>query len=200
MIGLTSEELHFLAAAHGIETVAGLGPLPLDPADAASLRLMRGTAGRSLRARGLIESPEIASLLEPVGDPEWFATAVRSDKTARAWSRRGPRVTELARLAPTDYALSALDPASIRGRIADFLALHGDDAGQAEPETPDEERMRALLAPPAWVGEATRAVHGDMVALQWIDPGEGGSVWLLSGGDPVQVTRTGRAAILARLS
>jgi hypothetical protein len=200
VIALTAEELHFLAAAHGIETVPGLGPLPLDPADGESLRLMRGTAERSLRARGLIGAPEIASLLEPVGDPEWFATAVRPDETARAWCRRGPRATELARLAPTDYALTALEPAGIRARIADYLALHGDDASQDDPETPDEERVRALLAPPAWVGEATRAVHGDIVALQWIDPGDGSSVWLVGGGNPVQVTRTGRAAVLARLS
>ena len=200
MIPLTAEELHFLVAAHGIEMVPGLGPLPLDPADPESLRLMRGTAERSLRARGLIGAPEVTALLEPVGDPEWFATGVRSDDTARAWCRRGPCATELARLAPTDYALTELKPAEIRGRVADFLALHGDDASQSDPETPDEERMRALLTPPAWVGEATRAVHGDMVALQWIDPGDGSSVWLLGPGDPVQVTRTGRAAILARLS
>ena len=60
--------------------------------------------------------------------------------------------------------------------------------------------MQALLAPPAQVIEATRAAPGDIVALQWIDPGDGGPVWLLSDGDPVQVSRTGRAALLARLS
>ena len=64
--------------------------------------------------------------------------------------------------------------------------------------------MQALLAPPAEVIEATRAAPGDIVALQWIDPGDGGPVarrvWLLGDGDPVQVSSTGRAALLARLS
>ena len=48
--------------------------------------------------------------------------------------------------------------------------------------------------------EATRAAPGDIVALQWIEPGDGGPVWLLGDGDPVQVSRTGRAALRARLS
>jgi hypothetical protein len=200
VIGLTAEELHLLAAQHGLAAVPGLGPLPLDPADDAALRLMRGTAERSLRARGLLEAPDVAALLEPLGDPEWFATAVRSDDTGRAWCRRGPRATELARLALTDYGLSAVEPETIRERIADFLDLHDDDASEGAPETPDEERMRALLTPPAIVVTATRAVHGDLLGLQWIDPGDGGPLWRLGDGDPVQVTRTGRAAILATLS
>ena len=48
---------------------------------------------------------------------------------------------------PTDYTLAAVT--DIRQRIADFLDLHGDDATRGIPETPDEARMRTLLAPPA---------------------------------------------------
>ena len=118
--------------------------------------------------------------------------------TARAWARRRGRATELVQAAPTDYTLAAVT--DVRDRIAGFLDLHGDDETHGLPETPDEARMQALLAPPAEVIEATRAAPGDIVALQWIDPGDGGRVWLLGDGDPVQVSSTGRAALLARLS
>jgi hypothetical protein len=193
VIGLTAEELYVLA---GGAPLPGLGPLPLDPGDEAALRLMRNTAERSLRARGLVDAP---ALLDPLIDPDWFATAAR-DGRLRAWGRRGDRASELAQVAATDYTLAAIEPDAIRARIAAVLELGGDDVTHGDPETPDEERMRALLAPPAQVVEATRARHGDVVALQWIDPGDGEPVWLLGDGDPVQVSRTGRAAILARLS
>ncbi len=193
MIAFTAEELSFLANG---APIPGLGRLPLDPDDEAALRLMRGTAERSLRARGLLGAREVDALLEPLADPDWFATAARG--TMRAWARRRDRATELVQVGATDYTLAAVT--DIRTRIADFLDLHGDDEAQGEPETPDEERMRALLAPPAQVIEATRAAPGDIVALQWIDPGDGGPVWLLGDGDPVQVSRTGRAALRARLS
>jgi len=193
VIAFTAEELHFLA---GGAPIPGLGPLPLDADDEAALRLMRGTAERSLTARGLLGAREVTALIEPLADPEWFATAIRG--SARAWARRRGRATELAQVGPTDYTLAAVT--DIRARIADFLDLHSEDDSRGLPETPDEQRMQALLAPPAQVIEATRAAPGDIVALQWIDPGDGGPVWLLGDGDPVQVSRTGRAALLARLS
>jgi hypothetical protein len=190
VIAFTAEELHFLA---GGAPIPGLGPLPLDES---SLRLMRGTAERSLTARGLLGAREVTALLEPLTDPDWFATAKRG--AARAWARRRDRATELAQVGPTDYTLTEVT--DIRARIADFLDLHSDDESRGLPENPDEQRMQALLAPPAQVIEATRAAPGAIVALQWIDPGDGGPVWVLSDGDPVQVSRTGRAALLARLS
>ncbi len=193
MIAFTAEELHFLA---GGAPIPGLGPLPLDADDEAALRLMRGTAERSLTARGLLGAREVTALFEPLIDPDWFATAKRG--TARAWARRQGRATELAQLGPTDYTLTEVT--DIRARIADFLDLHSEDDSRGLPATPDEQRMQALLAPPAEVIEATRAAPGDVVTLQWIDPGDGGPVWLLSDGDPVQVSRTGRAALLATLS
>jgi hypothetical protein len=189
VIAFTAEELYFLA---GGAPVPGLGPLPLDPGDDAALRLMRGTAERSLAARGLLGAHEVATLLAPLLDPDWFATAVRG--TARAWARRRGLATELVQVGATDYTLAAVT--DIRARIAGFLDLHGDDITQGAPEPLDE----ALLAPPAEVIEATRAAPGDIVALQWIDAGDGGRVWLLGAGDPVQVSSTGRAALLARLS
>jgi hypothetical protein len=190
VIAFTAEELYLLADG---TPIPGLGPLPLDES---SLRLMRGTAERSLIARGLLGAREVTALLDPLADPDWFATAVRG--TRRAWARRGDRATELVQVGPTDYTLAAAD--DLPARIADFLDLHGTDDTIDDPETPDEARMRALLAPPAELIETTRAARGDIVALQWIDPGDGGPVWLLSDGDPVQVSRTGRAALRARLS
>ena len=182
MIAFTAEELHFLA---GGAPIPGLGPLP--PGD---LRLLRGTAERSLTARGLLGGREVDALLEPLIDPDWFATARRG--TMRAWARRRERTTELVQVGPTDYTLAPVT--DIANRIADFLDLHGSDDRVGPPEP------LGRLAPPAEVIEATRAAPGDIVALQWIDPGDGGPVWLLSDGDPVQVSRTGRAAVLARLS
>ena len=135
VIAFTAEELHFLA---GGAPIPGLGPLPLDPADEAALRLMRGTAERSLTARGLLGAREVTALLEPLIDPDWFATAVRG--TARAWARRQGRATELAQVGPTDYTLTAVT--DIRARIADFLDLHGDDDARGLPETPDEHGCR----------------------------------------------------------
>ena len=182
MIAFTAEELHFLA---GGAPIPGLGPLP--PGD---LRLLQGTAERSLTARGLLGAREVDALLEPLIDPDWFATACRG--TMRAWARRGDRATELAQVGPTDYTLAPVT--DIPNRIADFLDLHGSDdtVGPPEPLAP--------LDAPVEVIEATRAAPGDIVALQWIEPGDGGPVWLLGDGDPVQVSRTGRAALRARLS
>ncbi len=185
MIAFTAEELYFLA---GGAPVPGLGPLPLDPDDDAALRLMHGTAERSLTARGLLGAREVTALLEPLLDPDWFATAVRG--TARAWARHRGRATELVQVGATDYTLAPVT--DIRARIADFLNLHGDDMTQGP--------LEPLRAPPVEVISATRAAPGDIVALHWIDPGDGGRVWLLCGGDPVQVSSTGRAALLARLS
>jgi hypothetical protein len=211
-LSLTAEELHFLAAAHGLEAVPGMGPLPLDPDDQAELRLMLGTAARSLRARGLGDfgpdggfAPvrEIAPLFASLADPEWLCIAARwnhRERSSRAWCARGEHVTEVAELAPTDYMLSELDRPAVSERMAAFLELRGDDDGEGEPETPDEERMRALVADPAWIGEASRIVPGSALSLQWVDPGDGGPVWLLSDGDPVQIARTGRAAVLARIA
>jgi hypothetical protein len=172
VIAFTAEELYFLADG---TPVPGLGPLPLGDE---SLRLMRGTAERSLTARGLLGAREVTALLEPLLDPEWFATAIRG--TRRAWARRRDRATELVQVGPTDYTLAPVT--DIPSRIADFLGLHGS------------ERL-----PAPEVIEATRAAPGDIVALQWIDPGDGGPVWVLSG-DPAQASRTDRAALLARLS
>jgi hypothetical protein len=189
VIAFTAEELYFLA---GGAPVPGLGPLPLDPDDEAALRLMRGTAERSLTARGLLGAREVTALLEPLLDPDWFATARRG--TARAWARRSDRATELVQEGATDYTLGPIT--DIRGRIADFLDLHGDDITQGAPQPLDA----ALFSPGAEVIEATRAAPGDIIALQWIDPGDGPRVWLLGGDDPVQVSSTGRAALLSRLS
>lgn len=189
MIAFTAEELYLIT---GGAPIPGLGPLPLDPDDEQALRLMRGTAARSLTARGLLGAREVTALLAPLLDPDWFATGRRG--RMRAWARRRGRATELVQEGATDYTLAPVT--DIRSRIADFLDLCGDDISQGVPEPFHE----ALLTPPAEVIEATRAVHGDIVALQWIDRGDGGPVWLVHGGDPVQVSSTGRAAILARLS
>lgn len=189
MIAFTAEELHVLAEG---APIPGLGPLPLDPSDEAALRLMRGTAERSLIARGLLGAPEVEALLEPLLDPEWFATAVR--ESTRVWARRGARATELAQTGPTDYTLAPVP--DVRARIADVLDLHGDDRSEGDPQPLDE----ALLAPPAELIAATRAAPGDIVVVQWIDRGDGGPVWVVRGGEPVQVASTGRAALLSRLS
>jgi hypothetical protein len=212
VLPLTAEELHFLAAAHGLEAVPGMGPLPLDADDPSALRLMLGTAARSLRARGLgdfgpdgvfVPVRDVEPLFAPLADPDWLGTAARwthSERASRAWCARGESATEVAALAPTDYELLALDRVAVRERIAEFLELHGDDDRESEPETPDRERMSALVAAPAWVAEASRLVPGSALAFQWVDPGDGGPVWVLSDGDPVRIARTGRAAVLARIA
>ena len=164
MIAFTAEELHFLA---GGAPIPGLGPLPLDADDEAALRLMRGTAERSLTARGLLGAREVTALFEPLIDPDWFATAKRG--TARAWARRQGRATELAQIGPTDYTLTEVT--DIRVRIADFLDLHSSDDSRGLPATPDEQRIQALLAPPAQVIEATRAAPGNVVDAPVDRPG-----------------------------
>ena len=70
--------------------VPGLGPLPLDPADEAALRLMRGTAERSLRARGLLGAREVTALLEPLDRPG-LVRHRRARHRARLGPAAGPR-------------------------------------------------------------------------------------------------------------
>jgi len=216
LIELTAEETHFLAAAYGLEVVPGLGPLPLDPEDEASLRLMLGTAARSLIARGLgaydeagtfIPAAELEPLFAPMADPEWTASAeltTTAETGSRAWCARDGRAVELARTSDTDYALGEVD--DVRERLADFLDLGGDDEREGEPEPADEKRLDALTSGAAMIALATRVnlagegVEG--VALQWIDPGGDGPVWVVEEAEddgPATVAPTGRAAVLRQL-
>jgi hypothetical protein len=210
-VELTVEELHFLAAAHGLSAVPGLGPLPCEPDDEELLGLLAGTAARSLIGRGLgvydasgefLIATELLPLLDVYLDPEWVISALRvadGERGARTWTASGPAVTELVQLAAGAYGLVSAAPEDVRDLVAEFLELSGDDAGEGEAEQIDESRVSVLV-------EARRvqlAGEGaDGVALSWADPGDGPRVWVLSDeeADSVFGTPTGRRRVLDALT
>ena len=170
MIAFTAEELHFLA---GGAPMPGLGPLPLDPSDEAALRLMRGTAERSLtrprparRARG-----------------HRAARAARSTRTGSPppCAARDARLGAPARIAPPSSRRLGPD----RLHAGRRHRRPGPDRGLPRPARRRRRQRRAgdarrgadagaAGAAGARSIEATRAAPGDIVALQWIDPGDGG--------------------------
>jgi hypothetical protein len=196
---LTAEELHWLATAQGLEFVPGLGPPPLDPADPAALRLMLGTAERSL-AVGEV-APEAEALLAGLQTPQWTASAevIGGELMgARGWWPVDGGVAELTQTSPSDYELVVVE--ALAPSVADFLFLEGDDDVQGPPEPADDARLEALAAEAVVIARAsrlTRAGEGaEGVALAWIDPGGDGPVWVVEDGT---VAATGRAAVLREL-
>ena len=206
VVELTVEELHFLAAAHGVSAVPGLGPLPTDEA---ALDLLAGTAARSLVGRGLgiylgdefLLASELIPLFDVYEDPDSVVSAERwseDERGLRTWTTRGDDVVELMQLSGGFYALSALAPDDVPARLADFLELTGDDDGEGALEQIDVPAT-AVLVDARRVGRRDDFVEG--IALEWVDLGDGGRVWVL-GSDPERVlaTPTGRGRVLAQLA
>src|SRR5689334_8502069 len=100
-VELSVEELHFLAAAHGLAAVPGLGPLPAAPDDESLLSFLAGTAARSLVGRGLgvydaagefLMASELVPFFDVYADPDWIVSAIRlaqGERGARTWTGRG---------------------------------------------------------------------------------------------------------------
>ena len=196
---LTAEELHWLAAAQGLEFVPGLGPPPLDPADPLALRLMLGTAERSLAAGDV--APEAQALLAGLQTPQWTATAevIGGELMgARGWWPVDGGVAELTQTSPSDYELVVVE--ALAPSVADFLFLEGDDDAHGPPEPADDARLEALAAEAVAIARASRLTRvregAEGVALEWIDPGGDGPVWVVEDGT---VAATGRAAVLREL-
>lgn len=195
-MNVTAEELHFLAAEAGLESVPGLGPLPLDPADQASMRLMVGTADRSLHAREE-EAREAMAVLRELSGAGWTVSA-DSSVGGRAWWPVDGRVAQLSRTSPTDYSLELVD--DLRASLVSFLRLDGSDEDVGEPEFADEERVASLGSTVyCAVVLADAGSRAEGIALEWVDPGSG-PVWVV---EPIEgevtVSRTGRAAVLKQL-
>ena len=186
---LTAEELHFLAVAQGLDDVPGLGPLPLDPEDPADVRLLVGTAERSLLGRGID-----ATLLAPLADAEWTALAELDGPElvgTRGWWPLPEGIAELTRTSPFDYELEVIE--DLVPSLAEFLFLDGDDDESVTAAQPDEVPDEGMMVRAQRLTRVGEGAEG--VVLQWIDAGEG-PVWVL---EPESVTRTGRAAVLRDL-
>jgi hypothetical protein len=185
---LTAEELHYLAAAQGLDDVPGLGPLPLDPDDPASVRLMVGTAERSLLARGVD-----ATLLAPLADPAWTVAAELVGEElvgVRGWWPLAEGVAELTRISAVDYELVVVE--RLASGVAEFLFLHGDDES-VNPAGAGEVPKDGLFVHAERLTRVGDGAQG--VVLEWVDAGDG-PVWVI---EPGSVTRTGRAAVLREL-
>jgi hypothetical protein len=190
---LTAEELHFLAASQDLEFVPGLGPLALDADDPAALRLMLGTAERSVGARDDLDA--LRPVLDALTDPHWTVSAELAGTEAVAaygWWPVPGGVAELCQLSATDYGLDVAGAGEFRERVAVFLALEGDDESE-RPAQADEVPEDATLVRAMRISRAGAGAAG--VVLEWADAGEG-AVWVV---EPEGVTRTGRAAVLKAL-
>lgn len=207
-VELSVEELHFLAAAHGVAAVPGLAPLPTDEA---SLKLLAGTAARSLVGRGLgvyagdefLMATELIGLFDVFLEPDRVISATLAgadERGLRTWTCAGSAVTALAQLGASEYGLVAIAPEDVHGEVASFLELTDADDGEGEPEELDPSRV-AFIAEAARVVQAGERVQG--VALSWADLGDGGRVYVLEGqADDERVigVPTGRRRVLTQLA
>jgi hypothetical protein len=214
-VELAVEELHFLAAAHGVAAVPGLGPLPAEPDDEKLLNFLAGTAARSLIARGLgiydaagefQMATELIPLFDAFAEPDWIVSAIRlspDERGSRTWTARGSDVAGLLQLSVGHYALVSRDLDDVPFDIEEFLELTGEDDGEDEPVELDESSVGVLV-------EARRVVRVgegvEGVAFEWVDRGDGGRVLVLSEDHsddedaPVMVVPTGRRRLLAQLA
>ncbi|MBE2318826.1 hypothetical protein DVA67_022815 [Solirubrobacter sp. CPCC 204708] len=204
---LTAEELHFLAGAYELDVVPGLEPLPVDPDDAPAMRLLIGTAARSLVARELgaygaddkfVPASWLDPLLETLPDATWsisaeFASA--EELGAAAWWGGDGFAVELIRTSFSDYALSLVED-DVRERVGAFLGLTGDDTSVGAPEPFDAE---ALREDPSLIARASRLTvvgeGAEGVELEWLDRGDGPVLVI----EDDALTPTGRAAVLDEL-
>jgi hypothetical protein len=201
-VELSLEELHFLAAAHGVAAVPGLGPLPTDEA---ALNLLAGTAARSLVGRGLgvydgdefLMATELVPLLDVFLEPDWVISAVlagEDERGLRTWTASGASVCALAQLSAREYGLVGLSLDEVPDAVAGFLELGGDDDGEGSPVELDESSV-TLLCEARRVERAGEGAEG--VALTWADLGDGGRVLVL---EEDVATPTGRRRVLDLLT
>ena len=117
---------------------------------------------------------------------------------ARGWWPVDGGVAELTQTSPSDYELVVVE--ALAPSVADFLFLEGDDDAHGPPEAADDARLEALAAEAVAIARASRLTRvregAEGVALEWIDPGGDGPVWVVEDGT---VAATGRAAVLREL-